>query len=104
MKEQVVVVGLGRFGSSVAREIHSLGHEVLATDVSEAAVNEIAPDVTHAVQVDASVDGALEAIGAGDVATAIVARALVITVRSAVRTPPTTVRWPSSDSSLRSPE
>jgi trk system potassium uptake protein TrkA len=72
MKEQVVVVGLGRFGSSVAREIERLGHEVLATDVDEAAVNEIAPDVTHAVQVDASAEGGLASIGAGDVSTAIV--------------------------------
>jgi trk system potassium uptake protein TrkA len=72
MKEQVVVVGLGRFGSSVARELERLGHEVLATDVDEAAVNEIAPDVTHAVQVDAGVEGGLASIGAGDVSTAIV--------------------------------
>ena len=30
MKEQVIVVGLGRFGSAVAREIEALDHEVLA--------------------------------------------------------------------------
>ena len=72
MKEHVIVVGLGRFGSAVAREIEALGHEVLATDIDESAVNEIAPDVTHAVQVDASAEGALASIGAGDVATAIV--------------------------------
>jgi trk system potassium uptake protein TrkA len=72
MREQVVVVGLGRFGSSVAREIEALGHEVLAVDKNEAAVNDIAPDVTHAVQVDASAEGALASVGAGDVSTAIV--------------------------------
>ena len=72
MKEQVVVVGLGRLGASVAREIEALGHEVLATDIDEKTVNDVAPDVTHAVQVDASGEGALAAIGAGDVSTAIV--------------------------------
>ena len=38
------------------------------------------------------------------VATAIVERVFVITVRTPVTTPPTTTRWPSSDSSLSSPE
>jgi trk system potassium uptake protein TrkA len=72
MKEQVIVVGLGRFGASVAREVEALGHEVLATDIDEETVNEVAPDVTHAVQVDASAEGALASVGAGDVGTAIV--------------------------------
>ena len=27
MKEQVIVIGLGRFGAAVAREIEALGHE-----------------------------------------------------------------------------
>ena len=31
----------------------ALGHEVLAIDSDEARVNELAPDVTHAVQLDA---------------------------------------------------
>ena len=48
MHEQVIVVGLGRFGSAAARELAALDNEVLAIDVDEAAVNEIAPDVTHA--------------------------------------------------------
>ena len=72
-KEQVVVIGLGRFGSSVARELERLGHEVLAIDRSEQHVNEIAPDVTHALQLDASDEEALRGAGAGDFNTAIVA-------------------------------
>lgn len=73
MKLQVVVIGLGRFGSAAARELHALGHEVLAIDASESAVNDIAPEVTHAVQVDATDENALRAVGAGDFQTAIVA-------------------------------
>ncbi len=43
MKQQVIVVGLGRFGSAAARELHALGHEVLAVDASETVINDIAP-------------------------------------------------------------
>ena len=73
MSEQVIVVGLGRFGAAAARELHSLGHEVLAVDADETTVNEIAPHVTHAVQADASDEDALRALGAADFTTAIVA-------------------------------
>lgn len=73
MKQQVLVVGLGRFGSAVARELHALGHEVMAVDASEATVNDIAPEVTHAVQLDASDEGALRAAGAAEFGTAVVA-------------------------------
>ncbi|HEX9550538.1 MAG TPA: TrkA family potassium uptake protein [Candidatus Limnocylindrales bacterium] len=73
MKHSVMVVGLGRFGSAAALELMALGHEVLAVDSDEARVNELAPDVTHAIQVDASDEGALRGIGAGDFQHAIVA-------------------------------
>jgi trk system potassium uptake protein len=72
MKQQVLVIGLGRFGSAVARELHALGHEVMAVDSSERVVNDIAPDVTHAVQLDAADENALRAAGAGDFDHAIV--------------------------------
>lgn len=73
MKQSVLVIGLGRFGSAAARELMALGHEVLAVDKDEAAINDIAPDVTHAVQADASDADALKAIGAADFSHAIVA-------------------------------
>jgi trk system potassium uptake protein TrkA len=72
-KEQVMVIGLGRFGSAVARELERLGHQVLAIDRDEEQVNDIAPDVTHALQLDAADEGALRSAGAGDFQTAIVA-------------------------------
>lgn len=71
--EQVMVLGLGRFGSAVARELERLGHEVLAVDHAEGRVNEIAPDVTHALQLDAADEEALRSAGAADFPTAIVA-------------------------------
>lgn len=73
MKSSILVVGLGRFGAAAARELEQLGHEVLAVDSSEIVVNDIAPDVTHAMQLDASDEGALRSVGAGDFEFAIVA-------------------------------
>jgi trk system potassium uptake protein TrkA len=72
-KEQVLVIGLGRFGSAVARELERLGHQVLAIDQGEQQVNDIASEVTHALQLDAADEDALRSAGAGDFQTAIVA-------------------------------
>ena len=73
MKSSVLVVGLGRFGAAAARELERLGNEVLAIDEGEAIVNDIAPDVTHAVQLDATDENALRSVGAGEFEYAIVA-------------------------------
>lgn len=73
MKHSVLVVGLGRFGVAAARELMALGHEVLAIDSSEARVNDMAPEVTHAIELDASDEDALRAVGAGEFQHAIVA-------------------------------
>ena len=73
MKSSVLVVGLGRFGTAAALELMALGHEVLALDRDEAAVNEVAPEVTHAAQLDATDEGALRSVGAGEFEYAIVA-------------------------------
>jgi trk system potassium uptake protein len=73
MKTSVLVIGLGRFGSAAARELMALGHEVLVVDRDEARVNEIAPEVTHAIQADASDEDALRSLGAADFDHAIVA-------------------------------
>ncbi|HSH22065.1 MAG TPA: TrkA family potassium uptake protein [Candidatus Caenarcaniphilales bacterium] len=78
MGQQVMVLGLGRFGSAVARELHALGHEVLAVDASESIINEIAPEVTHAIQLDASDENALRAAGAAEFQTAVVAMSSTI--------------------------
>lgn len=73
MKHSVMVIGLGRFGSAAARKLMVIGHEVLAIDSDMAVVNDIAPDVTHAVQLDATDEEALRSIGAGDFGFALVA-------------------------------
>ena len=71
--QQVMVIGLGRFGAALARELERLGHEVLAVDHDEVIVNDIAGAVTHAVQLDASDEDALRSAGAADFRHAVVA-------------------------------
>jgi len=73
MKHSVLVIGLGRFGTAAALELMALGHDVLVVDEDEARVNDLAADVTHAVQADASDEDALRSIGAAEFQHAIVA-------------------------------
>lgn len=63
VKRQFAVIGLGRFGSSVARTLFSMGYDVLALDISEERVQDLAKDVTHAVQGDAREEETLRAVG-----------------------------------------
>lgn len=71
-KKQFLVLGLGRFGSSLAKSLAQLGHEVMAADRDDALVQEIAPYVTQAVQADATDEAALDAIGVHNFDAAIV--------------------------------
>ena len=67
------VIGLGLFGAEVARKLCALGCEVLAMDVRSDLVNQIAPDVTHAVVGDAQDKEVLRALGVKDFDCGIVA-------------------------------
>lgn len=67
------VIGLGRFGSSVARTLYELGHNVLAMDRDESALREVVDHVTHAVQVDSTDPEALRAVGVTNVDAVVVA-------------------------------
>lgn len=68
-----VVIGLGRFGKEVARQLHSMGCEVLAMDIKSELVQEIANDVTHAVVCDGQDKEVLKALGIRDFDCAVVA-------------------------------
>lgn len=46
--KSILLIGLGRFGSSMAVKLHELGHEVMAIDTSEERINAILPYVTNA--------------------------------------------------------
>jgi trk system potassium uptake protein TrkA len=62
--KRFVVVGLGNFGSSVAESLHAQGHDVIAVDPLEVAVDRIAPHVTRAAVGDGRSLQVLERIGA----------------------------------------
>ncbi|MFD0696069.1 potassium channel family protein [Paenibacillus sp. GCM10027628] len=63
MRKQFAIIGMGRFGSSVAKTLSQFDFEVLAIDQSEETVQEISSIVTHAVQADSTDEEALRALG-----------------------------------------
>ena len=68
-----IVIGLGRFGSEVARRLCELGCEVLAVDTNSDLVQHISPNVTHAVVADATDKEVLRALGARNFDCAVIA-------------------------------
>ena len=68
-----IVIGLGRFGSEVARQLYRCGCEVLAIDVRSELVQQISADVTHAAVGDCQDKEVLKMLGAGDFDCAVVA-------------------------------
>lgn len=73
MKKQVVVIGLGRFGTSVCKELFKLGHEVLAIDQNAERVNTLIDYSSHAVVADATDEKILKSLGVRNFDHAIVA-------------------------------
>ena len=70
--KRFVIVGLGNFGSSVAEALYSRGHDVIAVDVDERAVDDIAPHCSRAAVGDGRQIETLEEIGAGAADAAVV--------------------------------
>ena len=68
-----VVIGLGRFGASLARQLCKLGAEVLALDVKGDLVQQVASEVTHAVVGDAQDKEVLRALGVRNMDCAVIA-------------------------------
>lgn len=73
MRKQYIVIGAGRFGSSVAIKLNDLGEEVMVIDRNEENIHALADCVTHAVQADATDENALKALGVRNFDVAIVA-------------------------------
>lgn len=71
--ETFVIIGLGRFGSAVAEELSDLGHQVLAIDTDQDAVQRMADRVTQAVVGDCRDMEVLKALGVGHARCAVVA-------------------------------
>jgi trk system potassium uptake protein TrkA len=73
MKKQIVIIGLGRFGVSIARTLYTIGHDVLAIDTDEKTVQSVAAEITHAIQADGTNETVLRELGIGNFDIAIVA-------------------------------
>jgi trk system potassium uptake protein TrkA len=70
---EILVIGLGRFGRTLAETLVSLGQDVLGVDVDPRLVQQCASGLTQVVQADATDSDALRQIGAGDFRSAVVA-------------------------------
>ena len=68
----VVVIGLGRFGKSLADELERDGVEVLAIDNDPKRVQDLAGRWTHIVQADATDIQAMEQLGVGEFSKAVI--------------------------------
>jgi trk system potassium uptake protein TrkA len=73
VSEEILVIGLGRFGRALARELDELGHQVMAVDADAEAVQSATRDLQHVAQVDATSVQAMRDIGAAEFRTAVVA-------------------------------
>lgn len=73
MSKQYLVIGAGRFGTSVATTLYELGHKVTVVDNDVALVQQIGDSVTRAVQANATSEAALNALGIKDFDVVIVA-------------------------------
>jgi trk system potassium uptake protein TrkA len=72
MTRQFAVIGLGRFGYSVAETLVKKGCEVLAIDHDETKIQAISDLATFAVQCDATDERALKSVSAQNVDVAVV--------------------------------
>lgn len=86
VRKQFAVIGLGKFGTSLATTLARLGAEVLAVDIDEDRVREISSVVTTAVQADATQENNLKDLGLRNFDAVIVAvsafeASLMVTLR-----------------------
>ena len=73
MAHQVAVIGMGRFGISLARELYRIGHDVLVVDQNEVLVQQMMGQVTYAVAGDSTSPELLEEVGIRNFDTGVVA-------------------------------
>lgn len=70
--KQYTVIGLGRFGSSVARTLAQIGHEVVVVDIKEELVDALSDITTTGLIGDATNKDTLKAAGVKEVDAVIV--------------------------------
>lgn len=73
MRKNFLVIGLGRFGTSLACSLADAGHEVLGVDIDSDIVQELSSRLAHVVALDAAHEDALASLGVNNFDAAIVA-------------------------------
>lgn len=73
MKKEFAVIGLGRFGGSICKELSREGMEVIAIDLDEYKVNEYRDIVSHSVIADSTDENVLKELGFRNIDHVIVA-------------------------------
>lgn len=72
-RKQFLVIGLGQYGLSVASALADMGCEVVAVDINEERVQNIADKVTYAVTADAADEEVMENLGVNNMDAAVIA-------------------------------
>ena len=73
MKKRVCVIGMGRFGMQVARELYQSGHDVLVLDTDETKIQQMQDSSTYAVTADATSETTLRQLGVHEYDVAVLA-------------------------------
>jgi trk system potassium uptake protein TrkA len=71
--KQFAVIGMGRFGTSVATTLHEMGNDVLVIDMNEERIEDIIDKVTYGVQADATDEKAMKDVGLRNVDVVVIA-------------------------------
>lgn len=70
------IIGLGRFGLNVSKELIQMGHEVMVIDKSKQALMQLSDIATYAIEADVLTEGALSEVGIGNFDCVIIATAV----------------------------
>lgn len=73
MPKQAVVIGMGRFGASLARELFQMGYDVLAVDKDEQVTQDLTSHLTYVVRANATSESVLRELGVVGYDLAVVA-------------------------------
>lgn len=63
MSKQILLIGLGRFGKHIAKELYALDHQVMAIDEDETRINEALPYITNGQIGDCTNEAFLSSLG-----------------------------------------
>lgn len=72
-RKSIAVIGLGRFGETIALRVAEMGHEIMGVDIDEDLVQKISPYLTYAATADTTDEDALHALSLNQFDVVVVA-------------------------------